>query len=73
MRLKNQKSSNTCKTELHVQFSPDNKDMRKGLTFLNFIYLFFLLQSTLTFKWASTTVGEATVNAIIVAEVPRPH
>jgi len=28
-----------------------------------------LLQSTLTFKWASVTVGEAAVNAVIVAEV----
>jgi len=31
-----------------------------------------LLQSTLTFKWASVTVGEAAVNAVIVAEV-REH
>jgi F-type H+-transporting ATPase subunit g len=28
-----------------------------------------LLQSTLTFKWATTSVGEAAVNAVIVAEV----
>nr|AQS22698.1 mitochondrial ATP synthase g subunit [Pseudodiaptomus poplesia] len=28
-----------------------------------------LVQSALTFKWATATVGEATVNAIIVAEI----
>jgi F-type H+-transporting ATPase subunit g len=28
-----------------------------------------LVQSALTFKWATVTVGEATVNAIIAAEV----
>ena len=27
------------------------------------------MKSTLTFKWASVTVGEAAVNAIIAAEV----
>jgi len=28
-----------------------------------------LVQSALTFKWATATVGEATVNAVIVAEI----
>ena len=28
-----------------------------------------LVKDALTFRWASATVGEATVNAIIVAEV----